>query len=53
MAASIGAHRSATGAIGKGVVADASCTEVPYIGWPCALHIGCLQGVVLGMDDAL
>ena len=53
MGSSIGADKDPCGAISKSVVADASCTEVPHIGWSSALRVGDCQGVVFGQDKAL
>ena len=53
MGTSIGADKHSCGTVGKSVIADASCTEVPDIGWNSVVHIGDCQGVVFGRDEAL
>jgi len=53
MGSSIWADKHACGTIGESVLADASCTEVPHIGWSSAIHVGNCQGVVFSQDKAL
>ena len=53
MGTSIRADKHSCGTVGKSVIADASCTEVPDIGWNSVVHIGDCQGVVFGRGEAL